>query len=143
LAETCPALPTDRPRYLMGVGRPEDLVAAVLAGVDMFDCVMPTRNARNGHLFTSRGVLKIRNARFEADTRPIDPHCDCPTCQHYSRSYVRHLHRCNEILGHRLATLHNLHYYQHVMATLRAAIEQGRLSDAVAELRAGWAMGVD
>jgi queuine tRNA-ribosyltransferase len=143
LAETCPALPTDRPRYLMGVGRPEDLVAAVLAGVDMFDCVMPTRNARNGHLFTSRGVLKIRNARFEADTRPLDPHCDCPTCQRYSRSYLRHLHRCNEILGHRLATLHNLHYYQHVMATLRTAIEQGRLSDAVAELRAGWAMGVD
>jgi len=143
LAETCPVLPSDRPRYLMGVGRPEDLVAAVMAGVDMFDCVMPTRNARNGHLFTSRGVLKIRNARFERDTRPIDPHCDCPTCQQYSRAYLRHLHRCNEILGHRLATLHNLHYYQIVMATLRAAIEAGRLEQAVAELRAGWAMGVD
>ncbi len=142
LEATTPLLPADRPRYLMGVGRPEDLVAAVARGVDMFDCVMPTRNARNGHLFTSRGVLKIRNARYEADTRPIDEDCDCYTCRHYSRAYVRHLQKCDEILGHRLATIHNLHYYQTVMRRLRAAIEQGRFEAEAAELQAGWAAGI-
>ncbi len=126
IEDTESLLPTQRPRYLMGVGRPEDLVESVARGIDMFDCVMPTRNARNGHLFTSAGVLKIRNARFTSDTDPIDPHCDCYACQHYSRAYLKHLHRCNEILGHRLATIHNLHYYQTLMAQMREAIEQQR-----------------
>ncbi len=142
LEATTPYLPADRPRYLMGVGRPEDLVAGVLRGVDMFDCVMPTRNARNGHLFTSGGVLKIRNARYERDTRPIDENCDCYTCQNYSRAYVKHLNKCNEILGHRLATIHNLHYYQTVMRRLRAGIEEGRLAEVVEGLRGRWAGGV-
>lgn len=122
-----PRMPVDRPRYLMGVGRPEDIVAAVLRGVDMFDCVMPTRHARNGHLFTSEGVLNIRNARHQRDTGPVDPSCGCYTCRNYSRAYLRHLDRCNEILGARLNTLHNLHFYLSLMAQLRAAIEQGRL----------------
>ncbi len=142
LEATVPHLPADRPRYLMGVGRPEDLVAGVLRGVDMFDCVMPTRNARNGHLFTSRGVLKIRNARYRSDTRPIDEACECYACRHYSRAYLKHLNKCNEILGHRLATVHNLHYYQHLMGTLRAGIETGSLDEVVADLRAGWEAGV-
>lgn len=123
---TTPVLPTDKPRYLMGVGRPEDLVEAVARGVDMFDCVMPTRNARNGHLFTSQGVIRIRNAKFNEDTGPIDPACDCYACKNYSRSYLKHLHRCNEILGHRLATVHNLTYYQKVMRQMRDAIDTGR-----------------
>jgi len=130
---TVPQLPADRPRYLMGVGRPEDIIAAVRRGVDMFDCVMPTRNARNGYLFTSRGTLKIRNARFEADTRPIDPGCECYTCRNYSRAYLRHLDRCNEMLGPRLATLHNLWFYQRLMAGLRSAIEAARLDAFAAE----------
>ena len=142
LEATTPHLPSDRPRYLMGVGRPEDLVAGVLRGVDMFDCVMPTRNARNGHLFTSRGVVKIRNARYERDTRPIDENCDCYTCRNYSRAYLKHLNKCNEILGHRLATIHNLHYYQTVMRRLRSGIEAGKLGEVVVELRAGWAGGI-
>lgn len=142
LDHTVPQLPAERPRYLMGVGRPEDLVESVRRGVDMFDCVMPTRNARNGHLFTSHGVLKIRNARYEKDTRPIDENCDCYTCSHYSRAYLKHLHKCNEILGHRLATIHNLHYYQTVMRRLREAIEAGRFEAVAAELQAGWAAGV-
>ncbi|GAB4191619.1 MAG: tRNA guanosine(34) transglycosylase Tgt [Wenzhouxiangellaceae bacterium] len=140
LAVTTPLLPARQPRYLMGVGRPEDIVEAVRLGVDMFDCVMPTRNARNGHLFTRHGVIRIRNAVHEKDTRPLDEQCACYTCQHYSRAYLRHLHRCNEILASRLATLHNLFYYQELMAGLRAAIEAGRLDDFVAEfyaLRAG------
>ncbi len=115
-------LPADRPRYLMGVGTPEDIVEAVSRGIDMFDCVLPTRNARNGHLFTHEGVVRIRNAVHARDTGPVDPHCDCYTCRNYSRAYLRHLHRCNEILGARLATIHNLHYYQSLMADLRAAI---------------------
>ena len=115
-------LPGDRPRYLMGVGTPEDIVEAVRRGIDMFDCVLPTRNARNGHLFTHEGVVRIRNAVHARDTGPVDPHCDCYTCRNYSRAYLRHLHRCNEILGARLATIHNLHYYQSLMADLRAAI---------------------
>lgn len=122
---TMPLLPPEQPRYLMGVGRPEDLVEAVARGVDMFDCVMPTRNARNGHLFTSRGVLRIRNARFNDDTGPIDPECACYACQNYSRAYLRHLQRCDEILGHRLATVHNLTYYQTLMRQMREAIDAG------------------
>ncbi len=124
---TVPHLPEDAPRYLMGVGRPEDIIAAVRRGVDMFDCVMPTRNARNGFYFTRRGVLKIRNARFRDDTRPIDPECGCPTCRGYSRAYLKHLERCKEMLGAQLATLHNLWFYQELMQGLRGAIEAGRL----------------
>jgi queuine tRNA-ribosyltransferase len=143
LEQTTPHLPTDKPRYLMGVGRPEDIVEAIRRGVDMFDCVMPTRNARNGHLFTRSGVLKIRNQRFAQDTRPIDPDCGCAACQHHSRAYIKHLQKCNEILGHRLATTHNLHYYQDLMATLRAAIEAGTFESTAEALYAGWARGVD
>jgi queuine tRNA-ribosyltransferase len=132
-----PALPVARPRYLMGVGTPADLVKAVARGMDMFDCVIPTRHARNGQLFTSQGPLNIRNSRFQADTGPIDPRCDCYACRHYSRSYLRHLQQCNEILGARLATIHNLHYYLALMARLRTAIETGRFAGvAAAELEA-------
>jgi queuine tRNA-ribosyltransferase len=120
-----PALPGERPRYLMGVGTPADLVKAVARGMDMFDCVMPTRHARNGQLFTSEGALNIRNSRFQADTGPIDPRCDCYACRHYSRAYLRHLQQCNEILGARLATIHNLYFYLTLMARMRAAIEAG------------------
>jgi queuine tRNA-ribosyltransferase len=120
------AMPADRPRYLMGVGTPRDLVQAVGRGVDMFDCVMPTRNARNGHLFTSEGVLRLRNARYRPDPAPLDPACDCPACRGYSRAYLHHLDKCNEILGARLNTLHNLHYYQRLMRRMREAIEQDR-----------------
>ncbi len=127
LDTTLPHLPADRPRYLMGVGKPEDIVESVRRGVDMFDCVIPTRNARTGHLFTHEGVLKIRNSRYQDDPRPIDETCSCYTCQHYSRSYLRHLDKCNEILGSRLNTIHNLHYYQQLMAGMRDAIDEGRL----------------
>jgi queuine tRNA-ribosyltransferase len=120
-----PAMPAARPRYLMGVGRPEDLVESVACGIDLFDCVMPTRHARNGHLFVPWGVINIRNARYAADTGPVDPDCDCYTCRHYSRAYLRHLDRCGEMLGPRLATLHNLHYYLGLMAQMRAAIAAG------------------
>ena len=130
-------MPADQPRYLMGVGTPEDIVAAVERGVDMFDCVMPTRHARNGWLFTRHGDIKIRNARYREDTGPLDPDCGCYTCRHYSRAYLRHLERCNEILGARLNTIHNLHYYQELMAGLRAAIADGRLGTYAAEFRAG------
>ena len=123
-----PHIPRDRPRYLMGVGRPEDLIAAVARGVDMFDCVMPTRHARNGHLFTSAGVLNIRNAAHAADTGPIDPECGCYTCQNYSRAYLRHLDKCNEILGARLNTLHNLHFYLDLMRQMRCALDEGRFA---------------
>jgi queuine tRNA-ribosyltransferase len=132
-----PQLPQDRPRYLMGVGTPTDIVQAVARGIDMFDCVMPTRNARNGHLFTSRGVVKVRNAGHQSDTSPLDPDCNCYTCRHYSRAYLRHLDRCNEILGARLNTIHNLHYYLSLMARIRAAIEAGRYPAFVAEFLAG------
>jgi queuine tRNA-ribosyltransferase len=125
-----PHLPANKPRYLMGVGRPQDIIAAVLRGIDMFDCVMPTRHARNGHLFTSQGVVNIRNAAHQADTGPLDPACACYTCRNYSRAYLRHLDRCNEILGSRLNTIHNLHYYLELMRRLRAGIEAGSL-DAV------------
>ncbi|HJO36015.1 MAG TPA: tRNA guanosine(34) transglycosylase Tgt [Gammaproteobacteria bacterium] len=120
-----PAMPTAQPRYLMGVGRPEDLVEAVARGVDMFDCVMPTRNARNGHLFTHRGVVRIRHAAHRLDDGPLDADCDCTTCRHYSRAYLRHLERSGEILFSRLASLHNLHYYQRLMQGMRSAIAEG------------------
>jgi queuine tRNA-ribosyltransferase len=121
-------LPGAAPRYLMGVGTPEDIVHAVKNGVDMFDCVLPTRNARNGWLFTSRGDVKIKNARHREDTGPLDPDCGCYTCRHFSRAYLHHLHRAGEILGAHLNTLHNLHYYQSLMAELRSAIEAGELA---------------
>jgi queuine tRNA-ribosyltransferase len=124
-----PILPSDRPRYLMGVGFPQDIVAAVARGVDMFDCVMPTRHARNGHLFTAAGPINIRNAIHERDTGPIDPACRCPTCQRYSRAYLRHLDRCKEILGVRLATLHNVHFYLDLMRQIRSAIAEGRFTE--------------
>jgi queuine tRNA-ribosyltransferase len=120
-------MPMDKPRYLMGVGRPEDLVEAVCLGVDMFDCVMPTRNARNGHLFVHEGVIKIRNSRHKMDTGPLDPYCDCYTCKNYSRAYLHHLDRTGEMLGPRLNTIHNLHYYQRLMQQLRDAIAAGNL----------------
>jgi queuine tRNA-ribosyltransferase len=129
-----PALPADRPRYLMGVGTPSDLVKAVARGMDMFDCVIPTRHARNGQLFTSEGTLNIRNSRFQADTGPVDPGCGCYCCRHYSRAYLRHLQQCNEILGARLATIHNLHYYLTLMARMRAAIEAGQFAALAAEV---------
>jgi queuine tRNA-ribosyltransferase len=141
LAALVPRLPADRPRYLMGVGRPEDIVAAVLRGVDMFDCVLPTRNARNGHLFTSRGVLRIRNARYRDDCGPLDPACGCYTCRNYSRAYLRHLDRCGEILAARLNTIHNLHYYLRLMADMRAAIGAGTLTDWVREFHARQVQG--
>ena len=126
-------MPTDKPRYLMGVGKPEDIVEAVRRGVDMFDCVIPTRNARNGFLFTDTGVVKIRNSVHKTDTGPLDPTCDCYTCQNFSRAYLHHLDKCKEILGAQLNTIHNLHYYQVLMAGLRQAIEQGKLGDFVDE----------
>ncbi len=132
-----PHLPPVRPRYLMGVGTPADIVRAVARGIDMFDCVMPTRNARNGHLFTSQGVVKVRNASHQADTGPLDPNCGCYTCRHYSRAYLRHLDRCNEILGARLNTIHNLHYYLDLMRRIREAIEAGRFGAFLANVLAG------
>ena len=136
LEELDPHLPRDRPRYLMGVGTPEDLLDAVARGMDMFDCVMPTRNARNGHLFTSRGVVKIRNAQYENDTRPLDENCACYTCRQYTRAYLRHLDRCGEILGARLNSIHNLHFYQTLMRGMRSAIDGGRFRAFAAEFRA-------
>jgi queuine tRNA-ribosyltransferase len=129
-------LPEERPRYLMGMGTPEDLIEAVAAGIDLFDCVLPTRNARNGWLFTRHGDLKIRNARHRDDTTPLDADCACYTCRHFTRAYLHHLQKANEILGARLNTLHNLHYYQELMQTLRAAIEGGALATAAARLLA-------
>ena len=134
LAHTAPQLPADKPRYLMGMGTPEDLIEAVLAGVDMFDCVLPTRNARNGWLFTRSGNVKIRNARWRDDTRPLDETCGCYGCRNFSRAYLHHLQRANEILGARLNTIHNLHYYLQLMKELRESIEAGRLADTAANL---------
>lgn len=128
LAHTAPQMPADKPRYLMGVGTPEDLVDAVSHGIDMFDCVMPTRNARNGWLFTQYGDVKIKNAIYKQDTRPLDEACACYTCQHFSRAYLHHLYRIGEILGARLNTIHNLHYYQVLMQGMRSAIEQGQFA---------------
>lgn len=133
LEHTTPKMPQDKPRYLMGVGRPEDIVEAVRRGVDMFDCVMPTRNARNGHLFTHQGVVKIRNQKHQFDTRPLDETCGCYTCQNYSRSYLRHLDKANEMLGARLNTLHNLYYYQELMQGIRGAIEKGNFEQFAQE----------
>ncbi|MFL2840840.1 MAG: tRNA guanosine(34) transglycosylase Tgt [Pseudohongiellaceae bacterium] len=121
-------LPSEKPRYLMGVGTPSDLVDSVSRGIDMFDCVMPTRNARNAHIFTSKGVLKLRNAKFRDDLSPLDKNCSCYTCKNFSRSYLHHMDKCKEILGSQLNTIHNLHYYQSLMADLRSAIEQGKLA---------------
>ncbi len=135
LAHTAPRLPENKPRYLMGVGTPEDLVHGVQAGIDMFDCVMPTRNARNGHLFTRFGDVKIKNARHKNDTGPLDASCNCYTCTHFSRAYLHHLFRAGEILGSMLNTIHNLHYYQTLMAELRDAIETGTLADTAARIR--------
>ena len=126
-------MPADKPRYLMGVGKPADLVEAVLRGIDMFDCVMPTRNARNGHLFTSTGVIKIRNAVHRGDTSPLDAECDCYTCQNFTRGYLHHLDKCGEILGAQLNTIHNLRYYQNLMQGLRDAIENDNLDAFVDE----------
>jgi queuine tRNA-ribosyltransferase len=126
-------MPADKPRYLMGVGKPADLVEAVLRGIDMFDCVMPTRNARNGHLFTSTGVIKIRNAVHRGDTSPLDAECDCYTCQNFTRGYLHHLDKCGEILGAQLNTIHNLLYYQNLMKGLRDAIENDCLDQFVDE----------
>jgi queuine tRNA-ribosyltransferase len=129
LAHTVPQLPAQRPRYLMGVGTPEDLVSAVQQGIDMFDCVMPTRNARNGWLFTRWGDIKIRNARYRSDTQALDAGCGCYTCRHFSRAYLHHLQRTGEILGARLNTLHNLYYYQQLMGEIRTAIENGQFQE--------------
>jgi len=129
LRHTANALPPRAPRYLMGVGTPQDIVAAVRAGVDLFDCVLPTRNARNGWAYTSHGVVKLRNAVYRNDVRPLDDSCTCYTCSHFTRAYLHHLQRVNEILGARLNTLHNVHFYQKLMRDLRGAIEAGRLAD--------------
>ena len=131
LAHTAPRLPTHKPRYLMGVGTPEDLVNGVQNGIDMFDCVMPTRNARNGHLFTRYGDVKIKNARHKTDTAPLDASCDCYTCKNFSRAYLHHLFRAGEILGSMLNTIHNLHYYQTLMAEMRQAIAAGTFATMV------------
>ncbi len=136
-----PMMPADSPRYLMGVGTPVDIAEAVSRGIDMFDCVMPTRHARTGHLFTSLGVVKIRNARHTDDTGPLDPDCQCYTCRNYSRAYLRHLEKCGEILGSRLNTMHNLYYYQQLMKDLHEAIQAGTLDDKLAELRTIYAEG--
>jgi len=142
LDETVPLLPADAPRYLMGVGRPEDIVEAVRRGIDMFDCVMPTRNGRNGHYFTRFGTVRIRNQKYARDERPIDPECRCHACTGgFSRAYLRHLDRCNEMLGPMLGTLHNLHYYQELMGGLRSAIAAGQLDAFVAGFYAARAAG--
>lgn len=129
LESLTPQMPKHKPRYLMGVGKPADLVEGVRRGVDMFDCVMPTRNARNGHLFTSEGVVKLRNAKYREDTSPLDPMCDCYTCKNFSRSYLHHLDKCNEMLGAQLNTIHNLRYYQRIMADMRKALSEGTFDD--------------
>ena len=142
LAHTAPQLPTDKPRYLMGVGTPEDLMDSVEQGIDMFDCVMPTRNARNGHLFTRFGDVKIKNARFKTEQGPLDPTCSCYTCKKFSRAYLHHLFRAGEILSSILNTIHNLHYYQTLMAEMRSAIENGQFANKVSALRADRQRGV-
>ncbi len=136
-----PLMPSDQVRYLMGVGLPEDIVAAVERGVDLFDCVLPTRNARNGHLFTSAGAVRIRNARYRDDTRPLDERCPCYTCRSFTRAYLHHLERCREMLGAQLGTIHNLHYYQALVRGLREAIERGELAAFVEAFHAARAVG--
>jgi len=135
---TVPHLPADRPRYLMGVGTPDDIVGAVSRGVDLFDCVMPTRAGRTARAFTSVGVFNMRNARFADDATPLDCNCDCPACRSYSRAYLHHLFRCEEMLGPMLLTWHNLHYYQGLMRGLRDAIRNARLVEYAKELRTSW-----
>jgi queuine tRNA-ribosyltransferase len=142
LRHTAPRLPADRPRYLMGVGTPEDLIEGIAAGIDMFDCVMPTRNARNGWLFTRHGDLKLRNSRYRNETGPADETCACPTCRNFSRAYLHHLQRVNEILGARLNTIHNLHYYLSLMREARTAIEDGRFEAFRQEFSRDRARGV-
>jgi queuine tRNA-ribosyltransferase len=141
LSHTAPQLPADKPHYLMGVGTPEDMVEAVALGIDQFDCVLPTRNARHGIVFTRYGDLRIRNARFRIDPRPLEEDCPCPTCRRFSRAYLHHLVRCGEMLGARLATLHNLHYYQQLMSEMRMAIENRRFSDWRADFHEARARG--
>ena len=141
LDATTPLLPANRPRYLMGVGRPLDIVGAVLRGIDMFDCVMPTRSGRTAQAFTRRGTVNLRNARHQDDPRPVDDQCGCPLCRNYSRAYIHHLIRSEEILGPMLLTWHNLHYYQDVMKGLRQAIEAGKVADFAAAVAAGEEMG--
>jgi queuine tRNA-ribosyltransferase len=143
LAHVGPRLPADKPHYLMGVGTPEDLVAGVANGIDMFDCVMPTRNARNGWLFTRFGDLKIKNARYKDDQAPLDASCSCHACQNFSRAYLHHLHRAGEILGATLNTIHNLHYYLQLMQEIREAIEAGQFDNFRARFAADRARGVD
>jgi queuine tRNA-ribosyltransferase len=143
LAHTPHRLPADKPRYLMGVGTPEDLVQGVADGVDMFDCVMPTRNARNGHLFTRFGDLRLRNARFRDDQRPIDPTCGCHTCAGFSRAYLHHLDRCGEMLGPMLATIHNLHYYVNLMREVREALDAGRFEAYRAQFKGDRERGIE
>lgn len=138
VTEVSSMMPVDQPRYLMGVGTPVDLVECVRRGVDMMDCVLPTRNARNGHLFTSAGVVRIRNAVHRMDIRPLDENCGCYTCRHFSRAYLHHLDKCGEMLGAQLNTIHNLHYYLDLMADLRRAIEKGALEDHIESLYCGW-----
>ena len=142
LAHVGPKLPANKPHYLMGVGTPEDLVAGVANGIDMFDCVMPTRNARNGWLFTRFGDVKIKNARYKEDTGPLDESCDCYCCKNFSRAYLHHLHRSKEILGARLNTIHNLHYYLKLMSEIRDAIDADRFHAFTLEFHAGRARGV-
>jgi queuine tRNA-ribosyltransferase len=137
-----PKLPANKPRYLMGVGTPEDLVAGVAAGIDMFDCVMPTRNARNGHLFTRFGDLRLRNARNKSDERPIDETCSCYTCSNFSRAYLHHLDRCGEMLGPMLTTIHNLHYYLNLMKEVREALDEGRFTAFQQQFASDRARGV-
>jgi len=137
-----PKLPPHKPRYLMGVGTPEDLVAGVAAGIDMFDCVMPTRNARNGHLFTRFGDLRLRNARNKSDERPIDMTCSCYTCRNFSRAYLHHLDRCGEMLGPMLTTIHNLHYYLNLMQEVRDALDAGRFAEFQRQFAEDRARGV-
>jgi len=142
MAHTPPLLPSGKPRYLMGVGTPEDLVDGVACGIDMFDCVMPTRNARNGHLFTRFGDLRIRNARNKGDERPIDASCACVACRGFSRAYLHHLDRCGEMLGPMLASIHNLHYYLNLMREMRVALDEGRFEAFRARFAADRAAGV-
>ena len=142
MAHTPPHLPAAKPRYLMGVGTPEDLVEGVSRGIDMFDCVMPTRNARNGHLFTRFGDLRIRNARYKSDERPLDPSCGCTACRGFSRAYLHHLDRCGEMLGPMLASLHNLHYYLNLMREVREALDEGRFDAYARQFQADRAAGV-
>lgn len=138
LGHIAPKMPEDRPRYLMGVGTPADILQGVLNGVDMFDCVMPSRNARNAHLFTSRGVIRLRNEQYKYDTTPLDPNCNCYTCRNYSKAYLRHLDKCKEVLGVHLNTIHNLHFYEHFMQQIRDAIASGTLKEFAEEFYAVW-----